>query len=60
MTKNERIYLIGITARIETVIGDLNRIAEQTDDEDIINAILKQLSALYSIIGDILKGGVSA
>lgn len=59
MTKNERIFLIGIAAQLETVIEGLNEVAERTDDSDIIDILWKQGTVLHSIKSTVLRGGAS-
>lgn len=57
MTKNERIHLINIAARLETVIECLNESLITFDAKDRVKLVKRQINALNNIIGDILKGG---
>lgn len=59
MNKNERILIIGITARLKTVVDSLNKAISPVDNKECVCIICEQIVALHGIISDIVKGGAS-
>lgn len=57
MNKTDRIFLIGVCAKLETVIESLADALEGKNDMELITIINDQINAIQGIVNDILEGG---